>query len=284
MVTLIQSTEELIQQRQNEKLPVAFVPTMGNLHQGHISLLERALTEYSVVYFSIFVNPKQFGPNEDFNRYPRTLENDLKLIRELAAGFPNSKVIVYHPENPSEVFPKEHNQTISVCGLSTDLEGKIRPGHFDGVTTVVYRLFEIVKPTASYFGLKDYQQYMVIKQMVKDLAMPIKIVGMPIIREDQGLALSSRNQYLSQEQKAGSLILFNSLNQIKSVLGHKKSQINAAHELIKTFLQDKNWNYIEMRDSETFSTDLTHSKNITILAVYQMGTTRLLDNMQVEVQ
>ena len=284
MVTLIQSTAELIERRKIETTPVAFVPTMGNLHQGHISLLEQALTEYSVVYFSIFVNPKQFGPNEDFNRYPRTLENDLKLISELAGRFPNSQVIVYHPMDPTEVFPEGHNQTISVSGLSTDLEGRIRPGHFDGVTTVVYRLFDIVKPTAAYFGLKDYQQYVVIKQMVNDLAMPIRIVGMPIIREQQGLALSSRNQYLDETQKKGSLILFNSLNEIKRVLDHKKSNIDLAKDTISNFLQDKNWNYIELRDSDTFSSDLTNSKNITILAVYQMGTTRLLDNMQVEVQ
>ena len=284
MVTLIQSTAELIERRKKETCSIAFVPTMGNLHQGHISLLEQALTEYSIVYFSIFVNPKQFGPNEDFNRYPRTLENDLKLIRELAERFPNSQVIVYHPMDPAEVFPKGHNQTISVSGLSTDLEGKIRPGHFDGVTTVVYRLFDIVKPTAAYFGLKDYQQYVVIKQMVKDLALPIKIIGMPIIREVQGLALSSRNQYLSEEQKKASLILFNSLNEIKEIIDHKKSKIEVAKGLIQNFLKDKNWNYIEIRDSETFSSDLTNSKNITILAVYQMGTTRLLDNMQVEVQ
>lgn len=281
MVTLIQTTEELISQRAKENRPVGFVPTMGNLHAGHISLLTRALSEYETVYFSIFVNPKQFGPNEDFNRYPRTLENDINLIKEAAKSFSNSKIVVYSPKDPAEVFPTGQNQTISVQGLSTDLEGKIRPGHFDGVATVVYRLFELVKPTEAYFGLKDYQQFLVIKQMTKDLVMPVKITGMPIIREESGLALSSRNQYLSPEQKVGSLILSKTLNEVSKFV---KTDISKAKDYIQQVTKDQNWNYLELRDSETFSTDITKSKNISILAVYQMGTTRLLDNMQVEVQ
>lgn len=281
MVSLIQTTEELISQRAKETKPVGFVPTMGNLHAGHISLLTRALSEYETVYFSIFVNPKQFGPNEDFNRYPRTLQSDINLIEEAAKRFSNAKIVVYSPKDPAEVFPSGQNQTISVQGLSTDLEGKIRPGHFDGVATVVYRLFELVKPTEAYFGLKDYQQYLVIKQMVKDLIMPVKITGMPIIREDSGLALSSRNQYLSPEQKVGSLILSKTLREVSKFV---KTDLEKAKDYIHQVTKDPNWNYLELRDSETFSPDITKSKNISILAVYQMGTTRLLDNMQVEVQ
>lgn len=277
MVKLITSTAELREERKSDT-KIGFVPTMGNLHQGHISLLERALTEYKTVYFSIFVNPKQFGPNEDFNRYPRTLENDVKLIEQSAQRFPNSKVVVYSPKDPKEVFPENDNQTISVQGLSTELEGKIRPGHFDGVATVVYRLFELMKPETAYFGLKDYQQYLVIKQMVKDLAMPIKIQGMPIIREAEGLAMSSRNQYLSPEQRNASLLISRTLKEIEKLM---HSDFRAAKDLIKEKLKDPNWDYLEMRDSETFSPDINHSKNITVLAVYRMGTTRLLDNIQV---
>jgi pantoate--beta-alanine ligase len=173
---------------------------------------------------------------------------------------------------------------ISVNGLSTVLEGKIRPGHFDGVATVVYRLFDVVKPSKAYFGLKDYQQYLVIKQMVNDLALPIKIQGMPIIREIEGIALSSRNQYLTAEQKSTSLILFNTLSTLKDMINQKRVNIPKARSFITEALKDPQWNYLEIRDSETFSDDISHSKNITILAVYQMGTTRLLDNMQVEVQ
>jgi pantoate--beta-alanine ligase len=284
MIKCILKTSELIKERDTELLDIGFVPTMGNLHQGHISLLIEALKEFKTVYFSIFVNPKQFGPSEDFNRYPRTLERDIEIINNSLLQFPDSKVIIYAPENPEEVFPKDGQQVISVNGLSTVLEGKIRPGHFDGVATVVYRLFDVVKPSKAYFGLKDYQQYLVIKQMVNDLALPIKIQGMPIIREIEGIALSSRNQYLTAEQKSTSLILFNTLSTLKDMINQKRVNIPKARSFITEALKDPQWNYLEIRDSETFSDDISHSKNITILAVYQMGTTRLLDNMQVEVQ
>lgn len=277
MVKLITSTTELRDERKTDT-KIGFVPTMGNLHLGHISLLERALSEYQTVYFSIFVNPKQFGPNEDFNRYPRTLENDIKLIEQSAERFPNSKVVVYSPKDPKEVFPENDNQTISVHGLSTDLEGKIRPGHFDGVATVVYRLFELMKPDTAYFGLKDYQQYLVIRQMVKDLAMPIKIQGMPIIRETEGLAMSSRNQYLTPEQRQASLLISRTLKEVEKKL---KTGLPETKSFIAEALKDPNWDYLELRDAETFSPDLSQSKNITVLAVYRMGTTRLLDNIQV---
>lgn len=280
---LLRTTQELIEERKKDGA-IGFVPTMGNLHQGHISLLERALSEFSTVYFSIFVNPKQFGPNEDFNRYPRTLEQDLKLIEKSSEKFPKAKIVVYSPNDPKEVFPENADRTISVSGISTDLEGKIRPGHFDGVATVVYRLFELTKPTTAYFGIKDYQQYLVIKQMVKDLNMPIKIQGMPIIREGSGLALSSRNQYLSPEQKEASLILSKTLRELEKAINKNAKNLTQAQNLINTYLKDPNWNYLEIRDSETFSPDVSHSKEITILAVYQMGTTRLLDNIQVPLE
>lgn len=280
MVKLITDTSALKEERKADG-KIGFVPTMGNLHQGHISLLERALSEYNTVYFSIFVNPKQFGPNEDFNRYPRTLENDIKLIEKTTERFPNSKVVVYSPKDPKEVFPEGDNQTISVQGLSTDLEGKLRPGHFDGVATVVYRLFELMKPDTAYFGLKDYQQYLVIRQMVKDLNLFIKIQGMPIIREAEGLALSSRNQYLSPEQKEGSLLISRTLKEIERLMTFNLAE---ARDYIAEKLKDPNWDYLEIRDSETFSQDVSSSKNITVLAVYRMGTTRLLDNIQVEIK
>lgn len=282
MVKLIQTTTELLNERQNETNAIGFVPTMGNLHQGHISLLERALAEYKTVYFSIFVNPKQFGPNEDFNRYPRTLDTDLSLIESTAERFSNPKVVIYAPTNPEDVFPEGENLTVSVQRLSTELEGKIRPGHFDGVATVVHRLFSLIKPDTAYFGLKDFQQYLVIRQMTKDLSLPVKVQGMPIIRENSGLALSSRNQYLSEPQKHDSLVLFQTLTHIKEIISGRRENISKAREFIQKTLNDQNWNYLELRDSETFSSEIDHSNNISILAVYQMGSTRLLDNMQLE--
>lgn len=284
MVKIIQTTTDLEKERQLDTTAPGFVPTMGNLHAGHISLLREALSFHNKVYFSIFVNPKQFGPKEDFARYPRTLEKDINLIQELLNDFPTKEVVVYAPLDPKEVFPEGKTLTITVPDLSNVLEGKIRPGHFDGVTTVVYRLFELVKPLNAFFGLKDYQQFLVIKKMVKDLNLPVKVLGLPIIREVSGLAMSSRNQYLSNEEKEEALILSRSMQNIAKKLNGKKSQIPEAESLIASILQDKRWNYLEMRDAETLSVDLTHSNFVSILGVFQLGSTRLLDNMQVELK
>lgn len=284
MVEIIRTTKELLQRRGSEKEDISSVPTMGNLHHGHISLLEEALRNFKTVYFSIFVNPKQFGPGEDFNRYPRTLEKDIELISSSVEKFPGSKVIVYSPVDPIEVFPHGKGPLVSVCGLSSELEGKIRPGHFDGVATVVYRLFDLIKPHTAYFGLKDFQQYLVIKQMVKDLVMPVRIKGMPIVREESGLALSSRNQYLSASEKEASLILSKTLKDIQKRLDHDPKNLPEVKKFIQEILRDKNWNYLEIRDSETFSEEIAQSTNISILAVYQLGQTRLLDNVQVELR
>jgi pantoate--beta-alanine ligase len=284
MVLLLKTTQELLTERNKDKIEVGFVPTMGNLHAGHISLLKRALSDYDVVYFSIFVNPKQFGPQEDFNRYPRTLEQDLALIEALEKEYQNKKVIVFAPSRAEEIYPPGFAQTVSVRGDFTQiLEGAIRPGHFDGVSTVVFQLFDLIKPKEAYFGLKDYQQYLVIKHMVNDLLLPIKITGMPIIREESGLALSSRNQYLSEQDKIVSLTLSKTLLKLKKLIDGKKENLEMANQEVEQTLKDKNWNYLEIRDADTLSTDLTNSKEVTILAVYQLGTTRLLDNLQVTI-
>ncbi|MGE3609858.1 MAG: pantoate--beta-alanine ligase [Bacteriovoracaceae bacterium] len=282
MLKVISSTKELLDLRSTQRDPVGFVPTMGNLHAGHLSLLKSALEKFQIVYFSIFVNPKQFGPNEDFNRYPRTLEQDIKLIEKLLLEFKDKTVIVFAPQDPSEVFPQDDQQSITVTGLSEQLEGKIRPGHFAGVATVVYKLFKLIRPTKSYFGLKDYQQYLVIKQMVRDLALPIEIVGMPIVREESGLAMSSRNQYLSEEEKEQGLILFRTLKKVEEMINHSKNNLNQAKDFINITLKDNHWNYLIMVDAETLSVDIENSKKIAILGVYQLRTTRLLDNLQVE--
>jgi pantoate--beta-alanine ligase len=284
MVKLIKSTHELTSTRAQEKGSTGFVPTMGNLHAGHISLLERALADNDVVYFSIFVNPKQFGPTEDFKEYPRTLERDLQLIQTCLDKFKGKNVVVFAPENPQEVFPSNDDQTVAVTNFNNIIEGKLRPNHFDGVSTVVFKLFQIVKPHKAYFGLKDYQQYLVIRQMVKDLAMPIEIIGMPIIRESEGLALSSRNQYLSENQKNEALILSRSLTKIAQTIAGKKANLLQAKKEIESILTDTRWNYLEIRDAYTLSEDLTNSSRITLVAVFQLGSTRLLDNMQQEIE
>lgn len=284
MVTLITSTSEFIKHREAEKRVSGFVPTMGNLHAGHISLLEQALKDNEVVYFSIFVNPKQFGPNEDFAKYPRTLDFDLNQIKACEARYAGKDVVVFAPADPQEVYPLNYDQTVGVTSFNNMLEGKSRPGHFDGVSTVVYRLFDLVKPKKAYFGLKDYQQYLVIRQMVKDLAMPIEIVGMPIMRDATGLALSSRNQYLSEEQRTEALTLSQSLRKVAQLIEGKRANLPVAKREIDLLVMDQKWNYLEMRDAETLSENLTHSKRITLLGVYKLGATRLLDNLQLEIE
>ena len=284
MVILAETTQKLIDIRHQENGPIGFVPTMGNLHEGHISLLNHALSAFDVVYFSIFVNPKQFGPKEDFNRYPRTLGQDLELINQLDQKYKNKKIIVFAPTTPDEIYPTGFNHQLSVLGeISTALEGAIRPGHFDGVATVVHRLFELVKPQEAFFGLKDFQQYLVIKQMVQDLNLSIKITGMPIIREESGLALSSRNQYLSGDERAEALVLSKTLLNLERIIAGQKENLKKAQNEISLILQNKKWNYLEMRDAMSLSPDLSNSKQITILGVYQLGTTRLLDNIQVKI-
>lgn len=284
MIKIVRAAEELTSEREKEFQEIGFVPTMGNLHIGHLSLLERGLDQFETMYVSIFVNPKQFGPNEDFSRYPRTLEQDIKLIESLTKKYQNKKIIVFAPASLEDVYPPNDNQSISVCGLSSELEGKLRPGHFDGVANVVYRLFNLIRPHAAYFGLKDFQQYLVIKNMVQDLQLPIEVIGMPIIRENSGLALSSRNQYLNEDEKQESLILYKTISQIKNIIAGKRENIDQAMTFINTALEDPRWNYLEIRDSESFSVDIQNSKKISIVAVYQIGSTRLLDNMQAEVE
>jgi pantoate--beta-alanine ligase len=284
MITIIKDTDTLIRERQSERNSVGFVPTMGNLHDGHISLLTKALENSEVVYFSIFVNPKQFGPQEDFNRYPRTLEHDLQLIESAHKSWPTKKIVVFAPLDPAEVFPPQNQQVVSVPHLNLELEGSFRPTHFDGVTTVVYRLFDLIKPDKAYFGLKDYQQYLIIQKMVEDLAMPIQIVGMPIKREPTGLAMSSRNQYLSTEEREEALVLSHTLRNIEDMIHRQRKNLTQAQDYINQIVQDPKWNYLEMRDASTLSRDLSSSKKITILAVYQLGSTRLLDNIQLELE
>jgi pantoate--beta-alanine ligase len=284
MVTVITKTLELIVQRSQVKGSVGLVPTMGNLHAGHISLLKQALEENDVAYLSIFVNPKQFGPNDDFHKYPRTLQNDIDLIQACASQYPSKKVFVYAPVSPEDIFPPNYNLNLAVTEFNAIVEGASRPGHFDGVATVVYRLFDLMKPTKAYFGLKDYQQYLVISQMVKDLALPLKIVGMPIMREESGLAMSSRNQYLSAQQRVEGLAISQAMKKIKQLLDGKKSNLPLAQKEINALILDPKWNYLLMLDAETLSDKLTSSKKITLLGVYQLGTTRLLDNMQMELE
>ncbi len=196
---------------------VGFVPTMGALHQGHISLVKQAVSETPVVVVSIFVNPTQFNDPNDLEHYPRTLENDMKLLE------PTGCSIVFAP-NAKEVYPEPDKRKFNFGKLEEVMEGKHRPGHFNGVAQVVSRLFDIVKPTKAYFGLKDFQQLAIVKNMVKQLQLPVEIVPCAIIREESGLAMSSRNELLTEEQRKNAAVISETLFKAKELKGQKSVQ------------------------------------------------------------
>ncbi|NIP29139.1 MAG: pantoate--beta-alanine ligase, partial [Candidatus Dadabacteria bacterium] len=214
-MSIIRINESLEMQNVSNKLrsegkSIAFVPTMGALHEGHLSLVDEACKKADEVVVSIFVNPKQFGPNEDYGEYIRDLEGDLKKLSKYKVGY------LFNP-GVKDIYNEGFQTYVVVEELQKFLCGKIRPGHFKGVSTVVLKLFNIVKPDFAVFGKKDYQQFKLIERMVKDLNLEIEIIGMPIIREESGLAMSSRNKYLSENEKKRASNIYKSLNIIKKL-------------------------------------------------------------------
>jgi pantoate--beta-alanine ligase len=248
---------------------------MGNLHAGHISLLKQSTEENDFTILTIFVNPKQFAPNEDFNQYPRTLDLDLDKVAKLEG---KNEIVVFAPESDKEIYPENYSTTISVGPITQILCGTSRPTHFDGVTTVVNRLFSITKPTNVYFGQKDFQQCVIIKKMIKELELPIKMHILPIIRGAEGLALSSRNQYLTDDQRSQALHLPVTLITIEKLLSDKKSK---PKEFIEKELKNKEWDYLTILDATNLSEPKVDTKEVVILGAYRMGKTRLLDNRMV---
>ncbi|MCM1003271.1 MAG: pantoate--beta-alanine ligase [Candidatus Gastranaerophilales bacterium] len=260
-------------------LTVGLVPTMGALHEGHLSLIKKAKETCDKVVVSVFVNPIQFGPSEDFDKYPRTLEADTKLCDGEGVD------IVFAP-TPNEMYGggRLSNDTLTyVCPpffYVNKLCGKSRVGHFDGVCTVVLKLFNIVQPDYGFFGQKDAQQVIVIKKMVKDLNVPIEIVQCPIVREESGLALSSRNKYLSEQGKADALVLSKILNNIKSCFQKGITDVSALKETVYSFLTDKHeLEYIEILNKETLEEEKNASKDSIALIACRVEGVRLIDNL-----
>lgn len=253
------------------------IPTMGNLHDGHLSLVQQAKNYSSQIIVSIFVNPLQFGPSEDFNTYPRTLEKDLTLLKELGVS------LVFTP-SISEIYPDLSDQCqVQAPKISADLCGIYRPIFFHGVATVVTKLFNLVQPDIAIFGEKDFQQLHIIKKMVNDLCFPIEIISGPTVRESDGLAMSSRNQYLTIEERQQAISLYNALVKIKSRLtaGEKNYPeliVDANNQLMNnSFKMD----YIEIRNQETLEKATPEDKSLVILMAGWLGRTRLIDNMTV---
>ncbi|RPJ79183.1 MAG: pantoate--beta-alanine ligase [Alphaproteobacteria bacterium] len=259
---------------------VGIIPTMGNLHEGHLSLLKKSMEDNQVSVITIFVNPKQFGPSEDFEKYPRTLDADLAKISNLALHAKNidKEIVVFAPINNEQIYPKGFNTVIRVLDVTEKLEGAKRPNHFDGVTTVVYRLFKIINATNAYFGQKDFQQCVVIKKMILDLDLDINFHIMPIIRNSEGLALSSRNQYLSESERSEALHLSETLKQIEMFIKNKKDYSS----LIEAELTNNKWDYLEVLNANNLETPNEATREMVIIGVYKLGNTRLLDNILVQ--
>jgi len=270
--------KEHARQARAEGRIVGLVPTMGALHGGHLSLVKRAKQDCSPVIASLFVNPKQFGPNEDFAKYPRSFETDAEKLAEAGVdGF-------FAPE-PAEVYPPGFNTYVHVEGLSERLEGRSRPGHFRGVTTVLLKLLEIVQPHFAYFGRKDAQQARLIQQMVRDLNLDTEIVVCPIVREPDGLALSSRNAYLDANERRAATVLYRALDAARREMAAGVRDELQLQTLMRKVLESEplaSVDYAEIVDAHTFE-PLTHVRRscYALLAVF-VGKTRLIDNLLIE--
>ena len=254
---------------------IAFVPTMGALHEGHLSLVSKADDIGDETFVSIFVNPKQFGENEDFDKYTRDLQGDIEKLSDFDVHS------VFAP-TMDEIYPPGFNTTVEVNGLQDCMCGLHRPGHFKGVTTVVSKLFNIVMPDFAVFGLKDYQQLKIIEKMTDDLSLGVEIVPMPIVREDDGLALSSRNKYLNSDERTKALSLSKALSAIKQKFDEGCNEVsellNVGNNVLKEHGVDS-VDYLDIRDAEKLTLIKTaESGNLVALAV-RIGETRLIDNM-----
>lgn len=252
---------------------IGLVPTMGNLHEGHLSLVKQALGKGDCVFVTIFVNPKQFGPMEDFERYPRTLEQDLEKLK-LIPGSEN--IIVWTPSSDS-IYPSDFQTSIEVKRFRNILCDLHRPGHFDGVTTVVYLLFKKVSPHFAVFGQKDYQQYRMIYQMNQDLQLGIELHMGAIARESDGLALSSRNQYLDENERESALRLPNTLQKLAQVL--KTKGLETTIKRIDEIKSQDDWEYLDLRSAESLSETESPNEDFVLIASIKCGKTRLLDNI-----
>ncbi len=274
IVTSIDQMKEFSERWKQEGKVISFVPTMGYLHDGHLALMKMARKKGDILVISIFVNPVQFGPGEDFERYPRDIERDKRLAESVGVD------VIFMPE-VSDMYPDEFQTYVEVTKISQPLCGKSRPGHFRGVTTVVAKLFNIVKPHVAVFGEKDYQQLQVIKRMVKDLNMDVEILGHPIVREEDGLAMSSRNVYLSPEERKVALRISRSLETARNLVkSGVKSSEEVLHEVRRILTPDDKLkiDYVEIRDPENLE-EVSEIISPALLAIAAfVGKARLIDN------
>ena len=274
--TTIQGLTASLSPARSARKIIGFVPTMGNLHEGHLNLVREARKICDVVVVSIFVNPIQFGPNEDFENYPRTLEHDSHLLADVGCD------IVFAPSVEQMYGNKPRLTNITVSDITNDLCGLQRPGHFDGVAVVVTKLFNMVQPNFAFFGQKDYQQLAVIRQFVRDLNIPLEVIGVPITRAEDGLALSSRNGYLSEQHRQVAPTIFQSLKAAEQELQSGVALADVL-ESIKHTLTQAGFivDYVEARTPELQKIE-AFDQDLVLFVAAKLGKTRLIDNLQVK--
>jgi len=274
IVKTVQDMQQLSRKVKTHNKSIGLVPTMGYLHKGHLSLMHRARKDCDVVVMSIFVNPTQFAPGEDFKKYPRDFDMDRKLAKKAGVD------VVFYPDT-KHIYAKSFSTVISVENMDKIWEGKTRPSHFRGVCTIVGKLFNIVDPDIAYFGQKDAQQVAIIKRMVKDLNFNVKIVVEPTVREKDGLAMSSRNKYLSSEERKATMVLYRSLREAEEMIknGEKKSD-NVLERMKSVVKKEKlaHLDYVGIVNQEDFLPVSEISKTSLIIIACRIGKTRLIDN------
>jgi len=258
---------------------LGLVPTMGALHEGHLSLVRRARDENDIVAASIFVNPIQFGPGEDFERYPRDIEHDMEKLEKAGVH------TLFMPDIKA-IYPEGFSTKVKVSGISERLCGAFRPGHFDGVATVVCKLFNLVKPTRAYFGQKDFQQTVLVNRMVKDLNLDVDVIACPTVREEDGLAMSSRNAYLGPEERSAATVIYRTLQaaakMIKSGAAGPADIKNSLETMLKEEPLVSELQYAGVYDTRTLEEVTEYKKEVLLAIALKIGKTRLIDNLLVE--
>jgi pantoate--beta-alanine ligase len=278
LINEILDLREIRRTWQSSSKVIAFVPTMGNLHQGHLNLVREAKKQADIVVVSIFINPMQFGPDEDLDAYPRTLESDSRLLESLGVD------VLFMPKAKNIYARGLEQQTfVEVPGLSYMICGASRPGHFRGVATIVCKLFNMVQPNLAFFGEKDFQQLQVIKAMVTDLSMNLKVFGVATTREDDGLAMSSRNQYLKTEERKLAPILYKKMQQLANEIQTGRRDFLKLTQEYKLQLAELGFNpdYLEIRNAETLLQPGHEDQYLVLLAAAFLGKPRLIDNLQI---
>lgn len=278
LINDIPNLREIRRTWQNSAKVIAFVPTMGNLHQGHLNLVREAKKQADIVVVSIFVNPMQFGPDEDLDAYPRTLESDSQQLKSLGVD------VLFMPQ-ASDIYARglEQQTFVEVPGLSYMICGASRPGHFRGVATIVCKLFNMVQPNLAFFGEKDFQQLQVIKAMVTDLSMNLKVCGVATTRDADGLAMSSRNQYLSDSERKLAPTMYTKMQQLAEDIQSGRRDFSHLTQAYKLQLAELGFNpdYLEIRNAETLLQPGHEDQSLVLLAAAFLGKTRLIDNLQI---